>query len=387
MRKLIEEHLQNVIVPFWMALKDGKYGGYYGHVGSNLAVHRDADKGLVQQARHLYAFARLENHYKDGRYLPYAETAYRFLKDVMRDASRGGYRWIVSRSGKTVDDRKVTYGHGFVLYGLAEYYKATQNPAVLAEAIDLFVLIEKTSARANGGYREEFSVDWQELPARLLTDGIPDAAFSTNTLLHLLEAYSNLLEAVPNETVADAIHRLIGVFVYQVQNRETGRFSMYFDQEFLPIASERSYGHEVEASWLIARASRLIGVEDPAVDELTRVLGKGVLRDGFNGQSVDYESGPEGNDPTAVWWVQLEAMIGFYQLYRDEVNQAAKTAAESVFAFTLAHLADKRRGGEWFWSCDKNGIPNRIRGIAELWKTPYHVVRALVELMERIDKS
>ncbi len=217
MRKRLEDHLLTVVVPFWMALKDEKYGGYYGHVGSNLAVHRDAEKGLVQQARHLYAFARLENHYRDGRYLPYAESAYRFLKTSLLDSVRGGYRWIVSRSGKPVDDRKVTYGHGFVLYGLAEYYKATQNPAVMAEAIDLFFLIERSAACANGGYCEEFTADWTELPARLLTDGIPDAAFSTNTLLHLLEAYSNLLEAVPSATVSEAIRKLIGVFVYQVR--------------------------------------------------------------------------------------------------------------------------------------------------------------------------
>ena len=41
------EHLEQKILPFWEALLDNTYGGYYGYVGSDLQLNREADKGCI----------------------------------------------------------------------------------------------------------------------------------------------------------------------------------------------------------------------------------------------------------------------------------------------------------------------------------------------------
>ena len=385
MRKHIETHLLTRVVPFWMALKDDKYDGFYGRVGADLIVDKNADKGLVQQARHLYSFSRLENHYQNGVYLPYARSAYRFLTEKLADPVHGGYWWIVGRTGTPVDRRKVTYGQGFALYALAEYYKATKDEAALAAALQSFRRIERLAATPSGGYKEEFDESWREAPSRLLTDGIAGATYSTNTLLHLLEAFSNLAAAAPYPDVVAAARRLLKVFMEKVP-RADGTLSMYFDEGFEPLWTERSYGHEIEAAWLVTDAAQAVDRNDAKIAALTRSVAESVLRDGIAGDHrVCYATLKDGRDPTAVWWVQAEAMIGFYDLYKKSGDLTALRAMENVYRFCSEQLADKRPRGEWFWSVDKDGRPNRERGIAELWKSSYHLVRSLVELMERID--
>ncbi|HAQ57215.1 MAG TPA: hypothetical protein DCR44_07475 [Acholeplasmatales bacterium] len=385
MRKLIEEHLLERVVPFWTALLDHECGGFYGHVGADLRVARNADKGLVQQARHLYAFSRLENHYRDGRFLPFAEASYRFLTEKLADPVHGGYWWIVKRNGKPVDRRKVIYGQGFAVYALAEYYKATRDETVLAAALEAFHRIERIALTPYWTYMEEFDEAWSETPPALLTDGVAGATYSTNTLLHLLEAFANLASAAPYPDVVDAVWRLLHVFLGNVR-RTDGSLVMYFDEKFVPLPTERSYGHEIEAAWLITEAAQTIDVNDAKIAAMTRSVAESILKEsiGEDGR-VCYGTLHDGRDPTAVWWVQAEAMTGFYDLYCKSHNPAALHATEQVLAFCQAHLADKRPGGEWFWSVDRDGRPNRERGVAELWKSSYHLVRSLVELMERID--
>jgi len=385
-RTLVERHLLDVVVPFWTRLVDRERGGFYGRVDYDLIVHKNADRGLVQQARHLYAFSRLENHYRDGRFLPYAEAGYRFLVERMRDPIQGGYVWMSAADGAVRDPRKVTYGQGFALYAFAEYYKATRSPEALARATDLFRLIERRATTPSGGYVEEFDERWHPLVPHLLTDDVEGARYSTNTLLHLLEAYANLAAAAPHPDVVASVRTLIRLFLERILQPD-GTLSMYFDERFSPIASPRSFGHEIEAAWLITEAAQTIDANDPTIAAATlgiagRVLAEAILPDG----RVAYGPVHDGIDPTAVWWVQAEAMVGFLDLDEKAHVPAAHAAAEATLSFCLANLHDRRPGAEWFWSVDREGRPNRDRGIAEPWKTPYHLVRALVEIMERLDK-
>ena len=47
----IREHLEQKILPFWKAVKDNGYGGYFGYVGDDLQLNRKADKGCILNSR------------------------------------------------------------------------------------------------------------------------------------------------------------------------------------------------------------------------------------------------------------------------------------------------------------------------------------------------
>ena len=46
-KQAAETMLNNVILPFWMNLKDETYGGYYGLVDFDRKVDKTADKGWI----------------------------------------------------------------------------------------------------------------------------------------------------------------------------------------------------------------------------------------------------------------------------------------------------------------------------------------------------
>ena len=40
----MEQHLREVLLPFWEKLKDDTYGGFYGFMGTDLNVVKNAEK-------------------------------------------------------------------------------------------------------------------------------------------------------------------------------------------------------------------------------------------------------------------------------------------------------------------------------------------------------
>lgn len=44
MKEEVTKHLTENIIPFWKALRDDTYGGYYGYMDYNLNVDKTAEK-------------------------------------------------------------------------------------------------------------------------------------------------------------------------------------------------------------------------------------------------------------------------------------------------------------------------------------------------------
>ena len=56
-KQAAETMLNNVILPFWMKLKDEEHGGYYGLVDFDLQVDKTAEKGCILNSRILWFFS------------------------------------------------------------------------------------------------------------------------------------------------------------------------------------------------------------------------------------------------------------------------------------------------------------------------------------------
>ena len=211
MLKTIERHLKKKIIPFWTKLLDHEYDGFYGSVDTqSLQIEKHAPKGLVQQARMLWSFSAMQNHIKPKDYQPYMTSAFRYLINSLKDINHLGYYWLSDYKGKILDDRKITYGQGFVIYGLSEYYKATKNQEALNEAISLYRLIEEKAKNQDTlAYWEEFDTNWQKTECLILGDGVFNTTYTLNTTLHLLEAYMNLYDASKLEAVRQSVISLM----------------------------------------------------------------------------------------------------------------------------------------------------------------------------------
>lgn len=381
----LKRHVKEGIIPFWEGLKDQERGGYFGMVDYGLRLHRDAVKGCILNSRILWFFSNAYLAFKEERFLGDAAHAYRFLKDCLLDREYGGVYWSADCGGWPADDSKHTYNQAFAVYGLSSYYAASKDPEALAVAEALMEVIEG-KCRDESGYMEAFDRQWRPVRNEKLSENGVLAEKTMNTLLHVMEAYTELYRVGKSPEVAGLLRRILNLTADRVYNREKGRLEVFFNREWGSLLDLTSYGHDIEAAWLIDRALEVLGDEallaklGPVTERLTEQVYREAYRDG----SLLNEKEGERADTDRIWWVQAEAMTGFYNGF--EKRREKKEYLEAVFhiwEYVKANLIDSREGSEWFWGVDETGAPLK-RPVADSWKCPYHNGRMCLELCRRI---
>ena len=84
MKKEIEKHLINDIIPFWKGLRDNQYGGYYGWMDYEHEVNRYAVKGCILNSRITWFFANAYMLLGDKSLLEEAKHGFEFLKNHLK---------------------------------------------------------------------------------------------------------------------------------------------------------------------------------------------------------------------------------------------------------------------------------------------------------------
>lgn len=401
MRRRIEAELTGNILPFWAArTPDEENGGFYGALTNDLQVLNGAPRSAVLTARILWTFAAAYHLTGAARDLAIAQRAYDTLLAHFRDPQHGGVYWTVDRRGQPLDDRKHAYAQAFTIYGLAEYARATGDPAALAEAQALFRLLEAhTYDPVNGGYIEGCTREWGALADMRLSAVDVNSRKSMNTLLHIMEAYTNLLRAWPDAGLRAQLKGLIQVFFDHVIDPEAHRFRLFFDDRWrwAHLSTTVSYGHDIEGSWLLVEAAEALGDtggvtphQEAPPPLLTRAraeavaMADAVLRAALNPDgSIRYESG--GHDERAAqkhWWAHAEAVVGFYNAYQLSGEARFADAAAAVWEYIDARFVD-REHGDWFKVLDPAGAPLPDQPKVGPWECPYHHSRMCFEMLAR----
>jgi mannobiose 2-epimerase len=387
--EVLQELTQNIL-PFSMRyVVDREHGGFYGHVTNDGTIQKEAPKGVVQHSRMLWAFAHAGRIVGDPDYLRIALDAHRVLMDRFWDAEHGGVYWTVDHLGQPLRTEKFAYGQAFAIYGLAEHCLAGGSAASPARAIELFHLLERhCHDPEHGGYWEACHRDWMPAPDLRVDETDLPVAKGMNTHLHVLEAYTNLLRAWDDAGLRDRMRLLFRTVADRIVNPETHHFTLFFDREWRPLSDRVSYGHDIEGSWLLVEAAEVLG--DPDLLAQARVVALQMAAATLE-QGADLDGGlfDEGDASgvlvrTKAWWPQAEAMVGFLNAYQLSGEPRFLDASLASWQFIRQHLVD-REHGEWFQSLDEAGRPDGSVK-AGLWKTPYHSVRACLQVMGRIEK-
>ncbi|MCR4405604.1 MAG: AGE family epimerase/isomerase [Anaerolineae bacterium] len=388
-RQQLEAELVGNILPFWMThVVDEVNGGFYGAVDNDLRVHNEVPRSAILCARILWTYATAYRILGVEQYLSLARRAYDYLTNVFGDQEYGGLYWAVDYKGSPVFDRKHHYAQAFGIYALSEYYRATQEPQSLMLAQTLFRLLEKYAYDAvYQGYIEGRSRAWETLTDMRLSDREPNCRKSMNTMLHILEAYSNLLR-VWDDAHLKAQHRaLLTVFLQHILDQQTGHFKLFFDDQWRSLSENVSFGHDIEGSWLLWEAAELQG--DPPLSAQAREsaisMAAAVYREGLDEDgSLFYESGPQGLvDTSKAWWAQAEAVVGFYNAYQLSGQEHFAQAAYRCWTYIQAKMVD-RHHGDWFKRLHRDGTPDHTSYKAGPWECPYHHSRACFEMLARL---
>ncbi len=385
MRKEIERHLTGKLIPFWKNLRDDENGGYYGWLGYDLELDKKAEKGCILNSRILWFFSNAYTLLKDESLLEEAKHGYAFLKNYCFDKEFGGIYWSLNYDGTVCDSTKHTYNQAFCVYSLASYYEASKDEEALALAKELFCLIEKRCTDSEG-YLEAFTREFAPESNEKLSENGVLADRTMNTLLHVLEAYTELYRVSKEDAVKERLIWILEVIEKKVYNPILRRQEVFFDKDYHSIIDLTSYGHDIEAAWLIDRALEVVEEEKltKRIGKITRSLTKQVYDTAFDGHSLAIECENGVVNEHRVWWAQAETIVGFVNAYEKNPERTEYLdATKNVWEFIKAYLIDKREGSEWFWEVTKEGMPYEGRPIVEPWKCPYHNGRMCMEVMKR----
>ncbi len=391
LRKELAIELRNHILEFWMVhAVDNTNGGFYGRVNRLNQPIQNALKSAILNSRMLWTFAAAYRLIGDSRYSSVADSAFRYCENKFWDGSHGGVYWMLDHTGVPFDTRKHNYAQAFALYGFSEYYRATGNKSALDRSVDLFSLLEKHALdRENKGYHEAFNRAWKPLSDAKLSDEKIVVKRSMNTHLHLLEAFTNLYRVWPDETLRNRLKMLIELLTGPMYDSENHHFFPFFDEEWNVVETTYSYGHDIEASWLISEAAHMI--DDNSLIETTNSLAAeiaqatihegidhvygGVFYQGKNGEVVDTDK---------HWWVQAEAIVGLYDAYQKTGNDEFLHAAVQIWIYTKDKVKDHQYG-DWFFRITQSGEPYLNEDKIGPWKCPYHTARACMEIIRRTE--
>ena len=366
---------------------DNQNDGFIGQINSNEEIISDADKGSVLNARILWSFSAAYQNTKNEEHKKIATRAFDFLSNHFYDSEFGGLFWSINSDTTPKDTKNQIYALAFAIYGFSEYYVISKDKKALAIAINLYLRIQKHSYDpVNKGYLEAFTRDWQPIEDLRLSSKDANEKKTMNTHLHIVEAYANLFKVWKDPKLQSDTVELLKTIEEHFINTQTGHLHLFFDENWVEKPDVISYGHDIEAAWLLLQCAEISEDENLIANykkhaiQIAEVTQEGLDRDG----GLWYEFDPKTNELIAEkhWWVQAEALIGFYNAYQLTGDEKYLEIVLKNWKFIKTHIIDQQNG-EWFWGINKDySLIEKDK--AGFWKCPYHNSRACLELINRI---
>lgn len=376
------------ILSYWMEnTVDTKNGGFIGQIDYNNSKNNEAEKGSVLNARLLWTFSAAYKISTNREHLATATRAFEYISEHFYDREFGGIFWSVYYAGSPKDTKNQIYALAFAIYGLSEYYSVTKDAKALEMAIALYQKIQDHSYDAsNGGYLEAFTHDWQPIEDLRLSEKDANEKKTMNTHLHIVEGYANLYSVWKDESLRKVIVELLETIEKHFINTETGHLRLFFDENWTEKKDVISYGHDIEAAWLLLQCAEisgdttLIANYKKHVIQIAEATKEGIDSDG--GLWYEYDLKTKELIHEKHWWPQSELMIGYFTAWQLSGKQEYLDVIFKNWDFTKNHIIDKENG-EWFWGVYAD-YSTMKKDKAGFWKCPYHNGRACIELIHRI---
>lgn len=384
----VTENLTKNLLPYWSTkMVDNVNGGFYGRINGTDQVFPNEDKGGILNARILWTYSAAYRVTKDTSYLRLATRAKDYILKHFIDREFGGAYRSVKATGEPSDTRKQTYTQSFFIYGLAEYSRATGDKMTLETAKEIYECFEKYALdKESNGYFEVFTREWQRSRDRLIGEKEDKDEKTMNTSLHLMEAYANLYRVWPDKRLEERLKNIVEIFLDKIVDRKTFHLISFMDRNWNPTSTVDSYGHDIEASWLIYEAAGLLN--DPVL--LKRAKGtcikiadaaaEGIMADGSMIDEKNYVTDELRTNRS--WWPQVETVVGYLNAFELTGDVRYLDYSINNWNYTKTHFVDTKNGG-WYPSVSPSGVAGK-GDKGGFWTCPYHNGRMCLEVIERV---
>lgn len=364
---------------------DTQHGGFVGEVDAAGSPRPGADKAVVLYTRLLWFWSELASFGLDGA-SAMAQRAADYVSRQFLDARHGGLFWMLDANGRPVNRRKQAYAQAFGIYAFCAHYAATADKASLAHALALSDILEHHFLDRDGaGYWEARDEDFAPIADMRLSERDLNAPKSMNTHLHVLEAYTSLHRIRRTPQTGQALERAIRLMLDRIVSTETGQLRLFFDDHWRPLTQTVSFGHDIEASWLLWGAAEAL--QSPQLLTAARTtalrLADATLAEGVGplGEVFEERSAEGVLAKRRVWWIQAEALVGFLNAFEITGEQRYLDASARVWRFIQTYQLDM--DGEWRAHSTLDAPEVRADLQAGPWKCPYHTGRAMMEVQRR----
>ena len=177
-----------------------------------------------------------------------------------------------------------------------------------------------------------------------LSDKDENECKTMNTHLHILEPYTNLYRVWKDERLKTQIRNLIEIFLFKILDPQSRHLQLFFDINWNSKHNIISYGHDIEASWLIHEAALELGDKEllnkvtPNIKYIAEAATEGFSHN--NGMIYEKNADNGHIDEDRHWWVQAEAVVGYANLYQHFDDDFALMKAADCWDFIKQHLID-----------------------------------------------
>lgn len=373
-------------------MKDEEFGGFYESLDNNLNLFKKANKTSIQTCRILWFFSNAYIYTKDLECMDCARHAYNFLDRHLIDKENGGIFWEVSHEGLSPDTTKTAFAISYAILALSSFSKIgieKESENAKNQAIQLFSLLEEKYFTENG-YIEVLKKDFSSMGKDKIffTKGKYGGSKTMNTILHTIEACTELFSLYPNIEIQKKLEALMDFFEKRCFNREKKCLSIFFDDDFNRENDYISFGHEAEASFLLRKACDVLKEKNInnqdlflKIEKMCSFFADNVHNKAYKNGSVMDEIYDDEIKKRRVYWVQADSVLAFYTQYIKTEDEKYLLASKEIWNFIKNNIVDKRQESEWLYMVLENQEKSD-RPIVFSWKAPYNNARMCFELLK-----
>jgi mannobiose 2-epimerase len=213
---------------------------------------------------------------------------------------------------------------------------------------------------------------------------------SMNTHIHLLESFTQLYEVWKDDVLRQRIEELLAIIRDKVCV-DPGAMNLYFTNAWQAFPDDDSYGHDVEAAYLMLEAEDVLGKgHDPRTERMARMLVDHALHYGWDEKLGGfYQDGTTMGLPerkTKEWWVEFEglnALLLMHDRYGKQTDVYFK-AFQLQWDFIREYQMDSEFHGVYQLVGEDGKAVDNVKG--DIWKAAYHDGRALLNVSERLNR-
>jgi cellobiose epimerase len=406
---------KELLEPWYPKDNDSLYGGFLSTFSYDFTPIGNQEKMIVTQARHIWSNARAAELYpRKPWYKKSAQQGFYFLRDFFWDKKNGGFYTTVTRDGKFKSSDmgdKIAYGNAFGIYGLAAYYRCSEDTAALSLAKQAFYWLESHSHDSlYKGYYQHMEMDGTPVKRTATTASTAETGYKDqNSSIHLLEAFTELYQVWPDSLLAIRLKEMF-VLVRDVITAGKGNLVLFFQPDWTPVSFRNtdrqtvlahhnldhiSFGHDVETAYLLMEAAHVLGIkDDPFTLAKAKKMVDHALKNGWDSQLGGfYDEGYyfAGSDTITIikdsknWWAQAEGLNALLMMsdYCPADKQAYFKKFQQLWQYAQLYLIDHVHGDWYSGGLDKEPA-QKMGAKGNIWKGTYHVLRSLANCIERL---